>query len=172
MNLLLDYAKTHHSFESVSKYDLNVDNLVSTVGGHYDIIMARACLMFCDDLERFATEVLEALNPGGMLIVDRSIEPTLGTMVRVQLDEYSYHVLRQPETVQRFFVDAGFRLEFRNDETDQSLYVYDHDLLPHWKWMHYLYEIKALQGMGRDRLFSLPCRDRRWTCFFFSSPMK
>ncbi|MGD9601781.1 MAG: methyltransferase domain-containing protein [Gammaproteobacteria bacterium] len=166
----LDYARTHHQFDAVAHYDLNKDDLRETMGRTFDVVMARACIMFCDDLVGFANQLRRAINPGGLVIVDRSTEPTLGTLVRVQLDEFSYHVLRQPDAVERVFEVAGFQLEARHDETDPSLYVYDHDLLPHWSFLHYLYEIIGLRQLRGERIFHLPARDRRRTTFFFRAP--
>ncbi|MDG3042452.1 methyltransferase domain-containing protein [Roseicyclus marinus] len=167
----LDYARKHHGFDRVEHYDLNKDNLFDKVGRKFDVVMGRACIMFCDELSAFARQLLEITNPGGLVIIDRSTEPTLGTLVRVQLDEFSYHILRQPNTVEQAFRDAGFDVMARHDETDPSLYVYDHDLLPHWKWIHYIYEIKGLQALDGRRVFNLPARDRRRTTFFFRAPI-
>ena len=48
-------------------------------------------------------------------------------MLRTQLDEHSYFVLRQPESVINAFEKQGFELIHRADKTDPSLYVYDND---------------------------------------------
>ena len=166
----IEYAQANLGFENVLHYDLNAEGDGAIGGRRYDVIMARACIMFCDDINKFAEQLLNSVNPGGLLILERSLEATLGTLVRVQLDEFSYHILRQPGVVETSFLNAGFELASRYDETDPSLYVYDHDLLPHWKWLHYYYEIKGLSQIANDRVFNLPARDRRRSCFVFRAP--
>ena len=151
----LDYAREAQPFEQVVRYDLNSDQLLERTNRRFDVVMARACVMFANDVGAFAKQCFAVTEPGGVVILDRSTEPTIGTFVRVQLDEFSYHALRQPGTVQAAFLEAGFELEARHDETDPSLYVYDHDLLPHWKVLHYYYEIKALSELGTERVFNL-----------------
>jgi len=162
----IDYANKAHSFDAF-KYDLNVDNIYQVTGRKFDVIFARACIMFCDDIADFAIQVKEALNPNGLLIIENSVKPTLGTLVRVQLDEYSYHVLRQPETIIETFSKLGFKNTFRWEETDSSLYVYDHDLLPHWMFLHYFYEIRGARLLKNERIYDLPARDRRRNTFIF-----
>lgn len=162
------FAKEMHPFETVLEYDMNNDKLVEKASLKLDIVIAKACLMFCEDVKGFAEQIREILAPGGVLILAHSVEPTLGTLVRVQLDEFSYFALRQPGSVQKAFESAGFSVMSRVDETDPDLYVYDHDLLPHWMVLHYLYEIKGALRLRKERLFKLPARDRRRSTFIFS----
>jgi ubiquinone/menaquinone biosynthesis C-methylase UbiE len=163
----LSYAKEKLGFTDVFRFDLNSDQLPRLTDAKFDVIMARACVMFCDDLPDFARQCRAVLNDGGLVIVDRSTEPTLGTLVRVQLDEFSYHYLRQPEAVIDEFCRQGFVLSRRYNEVDDSLYVYDHDILPHWRIVHYLYEIRGATILRNERLFSFPARDRRRSTLFF-----
>jgi 2-polyprenyl-3-methyl-5-hydroxy-6-metoxy-1,4-benzoquinol methylase len=163
----LDYARQHHQFDGVFFYDLNKDRLDQLTDMRFDVIMARACIMFCNDVADFARQCRDILTPGGLVIVERSTEPTLGTLVRVQLDEFTYHYLRQPPMVIDAFIAEGFILQWRQDEVDPSLYVYDHDLLGYWMMLHYLYEIPGARKLMKKRLFNFPARDRRRSTMFF-----
>lgn len=166
----IDYAREAHDFEGVFKYDLNQDRLREITDRTFDVIMARACIMFAADLEDFVAQMWESLEPGGVLIIDRSTEACLGTLVRVQLDEFSYLLLRRPEVVEAACRRQGFDVIARHDETDPGLYVYDHDLLPHWFWLHYYYEIRNARVLRKERIFNFPARDRRRTTFFLRRP--
>lgn len=163
----VEYARKTHNFEAVFEYDLNRDELSQTVDRKFDIILARACIMFCDDLPKFVDQLKKCLNPGGIVIINHSVVPTLGVIVRVQLDEFSYSALRQPETVVDSFQKEGLDCVYRFDETDPSSYVYDHDLLSHWMALHYFYEIRGAKILKENRQFSFPARDRRRSTMIF-----
>jgi len=161
------YARKVHGFENVFEYDLNRHDLASLTQCKYDIVFARACIMFARDLNKFVQDMKNTLHAGGHILINHSVVPTLGVMLRTQLDEFSYFILRQPETIIDAFTKAGFTLTYRADETDNSLYVYDHDLLWHWRFVYRMYENRAVKKMGRNRPFALPARDRRRSTLVF-----
>jgi SAM-dependent methyltransferase len=165
----IEYARETHGFP-VFEYNLNEHDLAAVTGRTFDIVLVRACIMFARDLAGFARQVRLVLNPGGLVIVHRFVKPTLGVMVRVQLDEFSYYVLRQPDVIADTFIRSGFELEHRIDEIDPSLYAYDHDVRKHWLLAHYLYEIRNVMKLRRDRPFDLPARDRRLGSLFLRWP--
>lgn len=152
-----------NSFE----YNLNEHNLPSVAGKKFDIVLARACLMFAKDIRNFARQAQETTKDDGVLVIDRSVKPTLGVMIRTQLDEFSYYALRRPETVIRTFQEFGFELEHQADEIDQTLYMYDNDLTRRWMALHYLYEIQGARQLGGKDIFELRARDRRTNTFVF-----
>lgn len=162
----LDFARATHGFE-VFEYNLNAHDLAEVTGQRYDVILARACIMFALDLPKFVDQLRRSLNPGGAVMINHSVKPTIGVMTRVQLDEFSYYVLRQPETIIEAFETGGFTTEHRADETDQSLYVYDHDLTVPWMVLHYLYEFKCILRLKRSNAFNLRARDRRRSTLVF-----
>lgn len=133
----------------------------------YDVVMARAAIMFCADLRGFARDLWEILTPGGFVFINHSVIPTLGVLTRVQFDEFSYMVLRQPEAVAADFDAAGFDLVSRKDETDPSLYVYDHDLKKTWMALHYWYEISGALKLGDFATYPFRARDRRRSTLLF-----
>lgn len=167
----LDYARKTHGID-VYEFNFNSNRIHETVDKKYDMIFARAAIMFCKDLGGFARDCRNILPDGGLICINHSVIPTLGVMIRVQLDEFSYWVLRQPEEVIRIFADAGYELQSRADETDPSMYVYDHDKVRDWQIAHFLYQVPAvrkiwkLENSGLN-CFSLRARDRRRSTMFF-----
>jgi SAM-dependent methyltransferase len=162
----IEYARATHHFD-VFEYNLNEHDLPSLTQKKFDIVFARACIMFARDLEKFVDEMCAVLRPGGQVMINHSVVPTLGVLLRTQLDEFSYFLLRQPEVIIDAFIQKGFSLQHRADETDPGLYIYDHDLLPHWRWIYRLYEWRAIKGMASDRCFAWPARDRRRSTLVF-----
>ncbi|MFC7286927.1 class I SAM-dependent methyltransferase [Herminiimonas glaciei] len=162
----IDYARQKHGFE-VFEYNLNEHDLPAVTNQRFDIVFARACLMFAKDLSGFAAQIRRSLTPGGYVMINHSVIPTLGVMLRTQLDEFSYFILRQPESIIEEFLKHGFALHHRSDETDPGLYVYDNDLLPHWRMVHRIYEKKGVRALQNNREFSWPARDRRRSTLVF-----
>jgi SAM-dependent methyltransferase len=162
----IEHARKTNGFE-VFRFDFNRDHIDQIARGPFDLLLLRAAVMFCADLEGFVCDARKLLAPGGLVIVNHCVVPTLGTLARVQLDEFSYHALRQPETIERIFCERGFQLVSREDETDPSLYVYDHDLDATWMLLHYFYEIKAALHLRTCRSFAFAARDRRRSTLIF-----
>lgn len=162
----IDLAREKHGYD-VYEFDFNVNRIDEAVPGQFDIIMLRAAIMFCRDLGSLATDLSRMIPPGGLAIVNHSVIPTLGVLLRVQLDEFSYAVLRQPETVVAHFQNAGFKLNYRYDETDPSLYVYDHDLLNSWMFARTIFEIPAARKLRSHRNYTFAARDRRRSTMIF-----
>lgn len=162
----LDFARATHGID-VFEYNLNIHDLAEVTGRRYDVILARACIMFALDLPKFVDQLRRSLNPGGVVMIDRSVMPTVGVLTRVQLDEFSYYILRQPETIIKAFETSGFTTEHRLDEIDQDLYVYDHDLKRSWTFLHYLYEWKCIRRLKKSNAFGLRARDRRLSAMVF-----
>jgi ubiquinone/menaquinone biosynthesis C-methylase UbiE len=165
----IDYAKLKHGYE-VLEYNLNQHDLPTVTGRKFDIVFARACLMFAKDMSKFVSEIKRSLVPGGLVVINHSVIPTLGVMLRTQLDEFSYFVLRQPNVIIDAFIAAGLQLHHRADETDPGLYVYDNDLRLHWRLVHRFYERRALKQLGKNRNFAWPARDRRRSTLVFRLP--
>lgn len=165
----IEYAKQKHGFD-VLEYNLNQHDLPTVTQRQFDVVFARACIMFAKDLGKFADEIKRSLVPGGMVLINHSVIPTLGVMLRTQLDEFSYFVLRQPESIIQEFRKHGFELYHRADETDPGLYVYDNDLLPRWRLVHRHYERRNVAKLSNDRAFAWPARDRRRSTLVFRLP--
>ena len=160
-DIAISYAKKNFDFP-VYKFNLNEHSLLN-IGEKlsYDVIMTRACVMFCDDIDKLIAEIYELLKPGGYYILNNTIVPTLGLMLRTQFDEYSFHILRQTSFIADKCINAGFKLVEQVDEVDPSMYAYDNDFLKEWRFAHYLYEIKAINQLEAYSKFDLRARDRR-----------
>lgn len=116
----LEYAKNTLGLPT-ALFNFNEHALEDVVSEKFDLILPRAAIMFCHDLDRFCRGLHAVLNENGVVVINHSVIPTLGVMLRVQFDEFSYAVLRQPETVIKSFENAGFSLSGRMDETDPSI---------------------------------------------------
>jgi len=162
----IEHAKLVHDF-NIYNYNINKDNIQQILNKKFDIIFARACIMFCLDLNKFIRDLKKVLNKEGYIMINNSVIPTLGVILRTQVDEHSYFALRQPKTIIDAFLKNGFSLEFRKDETDQGLYVYDDDLIRIRKYLNKLYEMKGIKTLKSNRLFSWPARDRRRSTMLF-----
>ena len=69
--------------------------------------------MFGKDIDAFVSNIRESLNASGRVMINHSVIPTLGVMLRTQLDEHKGFVLRQPESVINAFEKQGFELIYR-----------------------------------------------------------
>lgn len=167
----IEYAQKTHGID-VRYFNFNSQNLAVEVPKTFDVVLARAAIMFCRDLKKFAGEAYQILADDGLAVINHSVIPTLGVFLRVQLDEFSYFVLRQPENVIRTFEDAGFVLCSRNDETDPSLYAYDHDLNRYWTMARLLHDVPAVRKLvaaerkGKPS-YAFRARDRRRSTMIF-----
>ncbi len=156
----IDYAREAHGFP-VHEFNFNKHRLPAIDKGPWDIVMLRAAIMFCMDLDQLAADLAQVVAPGGLVIINHSVMPTLGVLLRVQLDEFSYFALRQPETIIGYLMRHGFDVHTRADETDPTLYAYDYDLKDPWMFARAVYEIPAARKLRAHRHFAFPARDRR-----------
>lgn len=164
----IDYAKATHPFP-VYYYDINTDNLSSVITERQDVVLIRASIMFAKNLEKFISDIREILRPNGLVIVNHSVIPTLGVLLRTQLDQFSYYKLRSPNFLEKKFSENNFEKIFENIEVDPDMYVYDNDLLNRWRYIHNYYEWKNIKTINENRNFSFAARDRRRAtiCFKF-----
>ena len=163
----IDYAKKTHGMK-VFKFNFNTDSIKEVIKEKFDIVMLRAAIMFCKDLRVHVKDLKSIINPGGLVVVNHSVIPTLGVILRTQVDEFSYFSLRSPEQVIRHFEEEGFSLVERRDETDPGLYVYDHDLRLRWWILHLFYEWKGVWSLRKFRQkYTFPARDRRRSTLLF-----
>ena len=156
----VDYSTNFHKINAYL-YDLNKDELSKIVKGKYDVITLRACIMFAKDLSSLSHTLFNILNPGGYLIINKSVKPTLGVFTRTQLDQHSYFFLRQPETIEKEFAKVGFKTIKIINEVDPTMYVYDNDLTLRWYFLHYFYELRNSFILRKNDAFEIRSRDRR-----------
>ncbi|MGN6516105.1 MAG: class I SAM-dependent methyltransferase [Rhizomicrobium sp.] len=168
------YARNTHGIP-VYKFNFQQHRLKDVVADKFDVIMARAAIMFCADLDQFAADANDRLNHGGLMFINHSVIPTLGVAIRVQLDEFSYVVLRQPENVVKIFEKNGFEVVKNAPDPDFFMYVYDHDLNGWWQFAQNLYTIPAVRTLlAAERAgkpsYTFRARDRRRATMIFRKP--
>lgn len=163
----LEYAKNKLNIETY-KFDFQDDAIDNVINDKFDVVLLRAAVMFCLDISKFLEDLKKNLNPGALVIMQYCVSPTLGTIIRTQLDEYNYLVLLQPETLIDIFQKQGFKVLHREDEVDLSPYVYDHDARLDWTLLRIWYEFKALKIMPFENKFPFRVRERRRSNLIFS----
>jgi len=161
----LDYCSNELGITAF-KYDLNVDDLDDAVEGNkYDIILVRAAVMFSLDVDRLAHQLMGQLNDKGLIVYDRCVVPTIGTLLRTQYDQYSYFRLYQTEYLIERHQKAGFSLECQEFESDLEMYVYDHDKYRSLRLLNAFYLLRALSDIPFEGSAYLRCRDRKRSRF-------
>lgn len=65
---------------------------------HYDLLLYRSCLYFCNDFERHLQDISRYLNPGGFIYICTTA-PSLGNSLRWQYEDYTHNVLYSQESV-------------------------------------------------------------------------
>lgn len=156
----IEYARDHLQVETY-KFDFQADSLDQVVNGKFDIVLLRAAIMFCVDMERFLTSLKKLLKPGTVVVFQYCVIPTLGVLLRTQNDDYSYLALYQPETLIQFCGSQGLHLVTREDEIDSDSYVVDHDVNRKLTFLRIWYEIKGLQVIPFRSKYPFRARDRR-----------
>ncbi len=111
----------------VKKYDYNSDALDKVTDKKFDIILVRFSINFCNDLEKFAREAKNLLNPGGLIYVEH-VEPNKGVILRWQFDEYTYTLLHAIKIFADTFTKAGF------ETTKQEVLFEEAYNKPYWNY--------------------------------------
>ncbi len=163
----INYAKKNLGIETY-QFDFQKDKLSQVVNEKFDIILVRAAIMFCLDIDAFFSEIEKILNPGGMVILQYCVVPTLGTLLITQNDDYNYLALYQPETLIECCKKHHLFLTYRNDEIDRDPYVYGNDANLKLTLLRMWYEFKALQSIPFESIYPFRARDRQRSNMIFS----
>jgi len=161
-DVAIEYARNKLNVETY-KFDFQADTLSKVVEGKFDIVLIRAAMMFCVDVERFLTDLEKLLKPGAIVVMQYCVVPTLGVLLRTQDDEYSYLALYQADTLIEFCQKHGIRLVDRQDEIDPEPYVFDHDVSRWLTGLRLWYEVKGLRALPFTSKYLFRARDRRRT---------
>jgi SAM-dependent methyltransferase len=127
----------------------------------FDFVLLRACIMFCPNLGQFLEQLNKIMKPNGKVIIQHSVEFTVGMALRTQLDDSSYKILRSTSTVKKEIEVAGFRLNFTEHEIDPTMYVYENDRSVARRFLHVIYEQKMINRLRKSRSYFWAARDRR-----------
>jgi len=164
----IEYARANLGVESV-KYDFQTDLLSQLFRTPFDIVLLRAAVMFCRNLDRLAGDLRQITQAGSIVIIHKSVLPTLGVFLRTQCDEYNYQTLYQPAHLVEVFTRHGFKQRFTEVEVDPSPYVLDHDLDPALRYVGSFYECAAVRALPAESPFAFRWRDRRWANLIFDT---
>ncbi|MCC6298123.1 MAG: class I SAM-dependent methyltransferase [Anaerolineales bacterium] len=162
----IEYARNNLKIETV-KFDFQESKLSNVVTGKFDVVLLRAAIMFCVDVEGFLADLKRLLMPGAIIVMQYCVTPTLGVLLRTQDDEYNYLALYQPDTLVEYCIEQGLRLIAREDEIDADPYVFDHD---YSRWLTLLriwYEVKGLRVLPFTSKYHFRARDRRRSNMIF-----
>ncbi|MFA6129457.1 MAG: methyltransferase domain-containing protein [Candidatus Omnitrophota bacterium] len=88
------------------KFDYDTDKIGKVVNGKFDIVLIRASINFCLDIRKMLVSLKNILHQDSIVYVSFT-PPTLGACLRWQFDDYTYHILYNPETLARLFAEEG-----------------------------------------------------------------
>jgi SAM-dependent methyltransferase len=156
----IKYAKQELNIDAFF-YDFQKNDIIKTVTGKFDIVMLRAAIMFCEDIDNFFNKINSILKPNGLMILQYCVVPTLGTFLRTQFDDYNYRILYQPDYIIDVGKTNGFDLIKCEEEIDPDMYVFDLDRKYYLTFFRVLYECMALKKIPFQSLFPLRARYRK-----------
>lgn len=96
-------------------FDYNNDVLDDKVEGKFDVVLIMASINFCRDIRAFVQSIRRVCAPEAIIYVTFT-EPSLGTCLRWQFDEYTYNVLYHPRLMDEAFLAGGFHLIHRHTD--------------------------------------------------------
>lgn len=166
-NNAIDYAKNTLGIESYP-FDFQKSEIYNIVDGKFDIILLRASIMFCFDLNKFFSDLKKIMKPDSIIVLQYCIKPTLGTFLATEFDQFTYVALYQPETLIDVCIQNNLSLLYREDDIDPSLYVNDHDKNISLTLIRMWYEIKALKVIPLTDTFLFRARNRRRANLIFT----
>ena len=134
----------------------------------FDFILLRACIMFCNDLGEFLEKLSKIMTPNGKIVIQHSVEFTMGMALRTQLDDSSYKILRTYDTISEAASVAGLKIISHEYEIDSSMYVYENDRSFARRILQIYYEQKMINSLSQHRLFNWAARDRRRSHYLIS----
>lgn len=137
----------------------------------FDIIFMRACIMFVSELDKTIIGLKKILKDGGLLIIQNSIIPTLGVILRTQFDEYNFLSLYSSQFLTKTLEKNDFTLLQIRRNPDFSLYVSDFHKYPIEKKLLLYYEHLATKENSLNS-FNFIARDRRRYDFVFKNEKK
>lgn len=126
----VDFAKKHYNLEAI-KYDFNSDNISALLGVRkFDIILLRAAIMFCVDLEKLFKELKLISKDETIIIIESSVIPNSRVVIEWQKDEYNLLRLYSSEFLRTVFKKSGLKVIFdqpRPNDEDRLISNYRTD---------------------------------------------
>ena len=104
------------------KFDLNSDDLAESVDETFDVIFLRHCINFSVDIGSFLVSLKKIIKPNAVIYCSFT-QPTLASCLRWSLDDYTFKILYNPETIQKIFAEEGF-IAFGKKEQGTRHWIY------------------------------------------------
>jgi len=105
----VSFAKNNYKINAV-RFDFNCDCISDLFDKRFDVVLLRAALMFCLDIDQFLKDLKKIIKPGSYVIVYCSHPPTPGIFLRHQVQDYLYLRLLQPKKIVSIFNKNQFEL--------------------------------------------------------------
>lgn len=110
---VVNFTKLNTGLESFT-FDINKDDLNKLNQGKFDLILLRGCVEFSTDLSKLVDQLISVLNNEGQVLVT-FIEPTLGSALRTQFDDYNVKVLRSASKIEKSFTSKKFIMCYQKE---------------------------------------------------------
>ena len=144
------------------KFDINKDSINKVLNNEkFDIIFLRAVIMFSKNINKLLVDLKKIIHKESLIIINYSVLPTIGTLLKTQYDEYNYFMLYSSKYLKDVVYQHDFEILGCDDDSDQEMYVYKQDSSKILQLLKYYYEYKAIFTIGMETEFSFRARDRR-----------
>ena len=115
--------------------------------------MLRGCIEFSNNLPALIAQLDLILNDSGKILIT-FIEPTLGSVLRTQFDEYNVKLIRPAINIEQYFSSKQFDLYLKKE-----LFLFNRDfafehLTNRLKYLYIFYLLKFLILHGNKSLFN------------------
>lgn len=140
----VEYARDVFGLEAYV-YDFNQHQISEVVPGKFDLVLLRAALMYCLDVPAFLASLRPSLNPGARVVIFESAAPTLGAMLRFQLNDYMFLRMYSPRAVVRLFEESGYQLLVQDDNAP---FPYGQGTSLFWRLFGLLFELPVGLACG------------------------
>jgi len=144
------------------KFDINEDSIDKTIGNKkFDIIFLRGVIMFSKNIDKFLNDLKELMHSQTVIIINHSVIPTIGTLIKTQYDEYNYFMLYSSYFLQNKIQKLDFKIIGYDDDSDEEMYIYSQDSSRFLQLLKCYYEYRAIPKIGMETNFSFRARNRR-----------
>ena len=106
-------------------------------------------------------DIEKITNENSIVVINYSVIPTIGTMLKTQYDEYNYFFLYSEQCLSSKAKNAGYEIVCIDDDPDQEMYVYGQDSSTFLLWVKCFYENIAVKTIGMKTKFPFRARNRR-----------
>ena len=144
------------------RFDVNEDSIENIIKNKkFDIVFLRAVIMFSKDINKLLESLKKVTHKDSLIIINYSVIPTVGTLLKTQYDEYNYFNLFSSKYLKEIVKEHKFEILGCDDDPDQEMYVYSQDRSRFLQLLKCFYEYKAISKIGMETKFSFRARNRR-----------